>query len=207
MLDSCSYILDFRVSQLTPNWDAIDKDKASFVANTIEDGLKKLENDQTVFYVNTGMLKGAIKKNPKLGQNLRAFVETKTEYQGLILNKNSPLVPLFKKATLELFEKGQYDYISKEWIGKDIEYFEGLTSDVMGPGQVFLVFVMLTAMLACSLAFLILECIHFHVIKKRLMPSETSAQSMVELEPPKPIPSSMPPMEIEASINRFRTII
>ena len=195
------------MSQLTPNWDAIDKDKASFVANTIEDGLKKLENDQTVFYVNTGMLKGAIKKNPKLGQNLRAFVETKTEYQGLILNKNSPLVPLFKKATLELFEKGQYDYISKEWIGKDIEYFEGLTSDVMGPGQVFLVFVMLTAMLACSLAFLILECIHFHVIKKRLMPSETSAQSMVELEPPKPIPSSMPPMEIEASINRFRTII
>ena len=107
------------------------------------------------------MLKGAIKKNPKLGQNLRAFGETKTKYQGLIFNKNSPLVPLFKKATLELFEKGQYDYLLKEWIGKDIEYFKGLTSDVMGPGQVFLVFVILTGMLACSLTCLILECIHF----------------------------------------------
>ena len=201
MLDSCSYILDFRVSQLTPNWDAIDKDKASFVANTIEDGLKKLENDQTVFYVNTGILKGAIKKNLELGQNLRAFGETKTEYQSLVLNKNSPLVPLFKKATLELFEKGQYDYISKEWIGKDIEYFEGLTSDVMGPGQVFLVFVILTAMLACSLACLILECMHFHVIKKRLLPSGTSAQRMVEVEPSKLSSSRIPPMEIEASTN------
>ena len=106
---------------------------------------------------------------------------------------------MFSKAVIEMFEKGQYDYISKEWIGKDIKHIKGLTSDVMGPGQVFLVFVLLTAMLACSLACLILECIHFHVIKKRLLPSGPSNQGLVGIEPARSIPPRMPPIEVEAS--------
>ena len=150
------------------------------------------------------MLKGALKKNPQLVKNLRAFGETKKVYQGLILNKNSPLEPLFKKAALELFEKGQSDYAYKEWIGSDIEHINGLTSDVMGSGQVFLVFLMLTAMLACSLACLILECIHFLVIKKRILSSAPPpTQGMVEVEPSRSNPPRMPPIEVEVSINQY----
>ena len=183
-------------------WDSVVRDKASFAVKTIPDGLKKLENDQTVFHVNTIMLKGVIKSNPKLGQNLRTFGKTKPQYRCLMLNKNSPLVPLFKKATLELLEKGQSDYAYKKWIGNDIEHINSLTSDVMGPGRVFLVFLMLTTMLVCSLACLILECIHFLVIKKRILSSAPPTQGMVEVEPSRSSQPRMPPIEVDVSINQ-----
>ena len=160
------------------------------------------EEDQTTFFTTKSLLKGALKQKPKLGQDLRTFGETKSQYNCMMLNKNSPLLPMFSKAVMETFEKGQYDYISKEWIGKDIKQIKGLTSDVMGPGQVFLVFVMLTAMLACSLACLILECIHFHVIKKRLLFSAPPTQGLVEVEPSRSSPPRMPPIEVEVSINQ-----
>ena len=139
------------------------------MAKSIEEGLDKLNNGQTAFYIDEKMLKGAIKQDPKLGENLITFGKTKPRYYGLIFNENSPLLPLFLRATTESLEEGQHDYLTTEWIGEDIVYEKSLNADVVGPGQVILVFAILTAMLTCSLTCLIFECIYFHVMKERLI--------------------------------------
>ena len=71
-------------------WKAVEGDKPSFLTRTVFEGLTRLEEEQTVFFVTNSLLKGAIKKNPKIGQNLKTFGKTKTRYNCMMLNKNSP---------------------------------------------------------------------------------------------------------------------
>ena len=127
-----------------------------------------LENDKTVLHAQLGVMKGFLKQNPKRSKHLRTFVD-KIEYECMLFNKNSPLTPVFAKATTESFEEGIYEFNLNKWVGSDLKYTESLNADVMGIGQIFMIFLFLTAMLTCSLACLIFECMYFYVMKKKLL--------------------------------------
>ena len=147
----------------------MEDNRENHVAKTIQDGIGRLEKSQTVLFATAGILNGAIKQNPKIAQKLRTFGETKVSYNCLLFNENSPLVPLFLKAATESFERGQYDYMHSKWLGTQISHVETVTASIVGTGQVFVVFVILTAMLACSLACLMIECMYFYITRKKFL--------------------------------------
>ena len=140
-----------------------------------------LKKGKTILAAQEGILKGALKEMGHLNENLKTFGESKTTYMCMLFNKNSPLVPLFTKAAIETFERGQYDYASKEWIGRDITYTKKVQADVIGPGQVLLVFIILLTIWVSSLACLIFECMYFYVMKKRLL-SKTPPQAIPPMQ-------------------------
>ena len=153
------------------------------VANDVEQGIKKLRVSKTILFVGqSGLLKGALKQNPNLGEDIEPFGDKKVTHLCMMFNKNSPLVPMFSKASIETFESGQYDHISTKWMGQDITYLEKLYADVLGPGQVFMVFMFLIVMLTSSFACLIFECMYFYLLKKKLL-SRTQPQNLSPIQP------------------------
>ena len=68
-----------------------------------------------------GLTRGAHKLNPYSTPNIKTFGAKKSIYYNLIFTKNSPLIPMFKKATIKTFETGQYDRIANDWQGGEIK--------------------------------------------------------------------------------------
>ena len=75
----------------------------------------------------------------------------------MLLTKNSPLVPLFKQASIETIESGQTSRIDAIWKGAEIKFEGGADKIVLSSGQTFLLFIFLLTMLGVSLVFLVLE--------------------------------------------------
>ena len=87
----------------------------------------------------------------------------------MLFTENSPLVPLFTKAVTKTFETGQYDRIAVKWQGADIKSLGAVDLMILSPGQVFLIFGVLMALLTCSIICLSLECIYFYGWKKKML--------------------------------------
>ena len=85
-----------------------------------------------------------------------------------MFTKNSPLVPLFSKATTKTFETGQYDRISMQWRGSDVVQ-ESKSWTVLSHGQVAFNYMLLMCMIGYSLVILILECIYFYQLKQKML--------------------------------------
>ena len=106
--------------------------------------------------------------NPKAMPPIKTFGATRSSYYNVIFTKNSPLVPLFSKAATKTFETGQYDKISLQWQGGDVvQEAKGWT--VLSHGQVAFNYMILMGMIGYSLVILILECIYFYQLKKRML--------------------------------------
>ena len=163
-------------------WSHVERNKELHVVPDVNEGIKELESGKTILHGQSGILKVAVQQNPSLQENLKVFGTSKPTYMCLMFNENSPLVPLFSKASIETFESGQYDHVSTKWLGQDITYEEKVTADVLGPGQVFMIFIFLIAMLACSFACLIFECIYFYFLKKKLL-SRLPPQAIPTIQP------------------------
>ena len=150
-------------------WNSVQANRKLHVVNSVQEGFKKLEIGQTIFHIQSGVLKGAMKQSPHLVPNMQTFGGTKPTYYCALFTKNSPLVPLFMKAAIETFENGQYDHISQKWQGADIkssEVGDFLNSYTLTVGQVFLIFAILSAMITGSFFCLICECFYFKILKK-----------------------------------------
>ena len=72
---------------------------------------------------------------------------------------NSPLVPIFRKATFVYRERGAEDSLLKHWIGGDIPENLFEENNTLTTGQTFLVFVMLSAFYCLCLTIFIGEVI------------------------------------------------
>ena len=106
--------------------------------------------------------------NPKAMPPIKTFGATRSSYYNLIFTKNSPLVPLFSKATTKTFETGQYDRISMQWRGSDVVQ-ESKSWTVLSHGQVAFNYMLLMCMIGYSLVILILECIYFYQLKQKML--------------------------------------
>ena len=86
------------------------------------------------------------------------FGEGRTEYMNLILNKNSPLYPAWKQASLRLMESGIGSKFDKLWLGelKSSSSIED-TLTVLKPTHLVLVFFIVSCSILLCSAVLIIE--------------------------------------------------
>ena len=146
-------------------WNEVEENRENHIYSTIEDGFIKLKKDQVVMHAMDAMVKGAHKLDPYSTPNIKTFGSSKSSYYNLIFTENSPLLPMFKRAAITSFEKGQYDRISLKWQGDEI-----ISNDkrdmVLSSGQVFMNFIFLFTVLLVCFGCLLLEIFCFHTIDK-----------------------------------------
>ena len=128
-----------------------------------------MKKGQTVLHALSAILRGANKADPSSVPPIKTFGAKKSTYFTMLFTENSPLVPLFTKAVTKTFETGQYDRIAVKWQGADIKSLGAVDLMILSPGQVFLIFGVLMALLTCSIICLALECIYFYGWKKKML--------------------------------------
>ena len=79
---------------------------------------------------------------------------------------NSPLVPIFRKATFVYRERGAEDSLLKHWIGGDIPENLFEEKNTLTTGQTFLVFVILSAFYCICLTIFLGEVIFSKTTKR-----------------------------------------
>ena len=97
----------------------------------------------------------------------------KPTFWSLMLTKNSPLTPFFKKIAIESFQFGLRDALRREWIGPDIKSISSVKKNTLTGGQTFLLFVVLLIfMLLSTITFVIEVMISRIWIKSSMYPQE-----------------------------------
>ena len=86
------------------------------------------------------------------------FGQSKPEYMNLILNKNSPLAPAWRQASLMMMEKGVGKKLDKLWLG-ELKSTSSIEDSLMvlKPTQLVLVFFVVCFSLIVTLAVLVFE--------------------------------------------------
>ena len=78
-------------------------------------------------------------------------------FWSLMLTKNSPLTPFFKKIAIESFQFGLRDALRREWIGPDIRSVPSAKKNTLTGGQTFLLFVVLLIFMVLSIITFVFE--------------------------------------------------
>ena len=146
-------------------WNEVEKHPDKHTALDIWDGLKRLNNENTILHTFKSFLTGAKVTNPKAMPPMKTFGAGRTRYQNIILTKNSPLFPLFAKAATKSFENGQYDRTAMKWQGTNIVQEKKNWSE-MSHGQVAFNFMLLMCLIVYSLVILVLECFYFYQLRQ-----------------------------------------
>ena len=94
------------------------------------------------------------------------FGTSKNQYWGLLVSRNSPLIPMFKQAASKTLENGVYKKISFEWQGDQINTQAAVDTMVLSIGQMFIAFVFMAVFFFLSFFTLCLECAYLKVSKK-----------------------------------------
>ena len=126
----------------------------------IYDGLQRLEEANTAIYVVESLLKSLNKADPVATSTLKTFGKGKYDYWGLLFTMNSPLIPIFRKATPKTFEYGILKRSMAKWLGGEIKSQVAADTMVLSMGQTFIAFIFMVLFLFISLPILLLEIIY-----------------------------------------------
>ena len=137
-------------------WDEEGSEK--FRIASMEKGLELIKNDQTILHTSDAMLREANRNNPSSFPYVKTIsAALSNSYTHSIFTKNSPLVPVFYKASIKTFEQGQYERITRFWQGQEIS----VDTMILTGGQVFLIFGVLMLSLMSSFICLFFEIVFF----------------------------------------------
>ena len=142
----------------------LEENPRKYVVKSIEIGLELIKNDQTILHTTDAKIRAANQRNPSTFPYIKTIPgQATTSFSNLIFTKNSPLVPVFSKASIKTFEQGQYERIASSWQGQEISALSKNSVDTMilTSGQIFLIFGVLMLSLMSSLVCLLLEIIFF----------------------------------------------
>ena len=141
-------------------WQYVQDNPERYIVNSNKDGLKALLNQNTVYYSSKGQLTEGYNKYAQDISPIVQFAKGNTEYYSLILTKNSPLTPFFKKLAWKSIESGLRDALMREWFGPPIYSSESKTTTLgLTLEQTFLIFVVILGSLLASLFIYFLEVI------------------------------------------------
>ena len=127
----------------------------------ISAGIKEItRKSQTILMADESLVKGEYIENPKSFPAIKTFGGAKPYYGCFIFTKNSPLLPMFRRAATQLIESGQYLRIDSKWKGSKIPEAGAVEKLILTVGQTFLVFVFFLFSWGTSLIILSIECIH-----------------------------------------------
>ena len=97
----------------------------------------------------------------------------KPTFWSLMLTKNSPLTPFFKKIAIESFQFGLRDALRREWIGPDIRSVPSAKKNTLTGGQTFLLFVVLLIFMVLSIITFVIEVMISRIwIKSSMYPQK-----------------------------------
>ena len=97
----------------------------------------------------------------------------KPTFWSLMLTKNSPLTPYFKKIAIESFQFGLRDALRSEWIGPDIKSVSSVKKNTLTGGQTFLLFVVLLIFMLLSTITFVIEVMMSRIwIKSSMYPQK-----------------------------------
>ena len=131
--------------------------KKHVIANAHE-GLKELERGLTVMFSTEDQLKASLNQDPNFFQRIRRFGASEINL-GWIFTKNSPLVPLFKQATMKMIENGEFSRVQLKLKGAD--YISREITDefeILSIEQLVLPFALFGLFLIVSFILLMIEC-------------------------------------------------
>ena len=116
-------------------------------------------------------------KYPGEISNFAQFGSSRPTYSSLLLTKNSPLTPIFRKEALKSIQSGLRDALLQEWIGPNIKKVVKTEPFSVSMGQTFTVF--LQMILFGTLSTLVCG---FEVILARLSNYQNSRKSLAGTE-------------------------
>ncbi len=90
------------------------------VVSTAEDGLRRMRGGDSALHINEGILRAAFKLNPDLHQEVSVISRYPMLWQSVIFPKDSPLVPIFERATTLLREGGAIKRLQFDWEGRNL---------------------------------------------------------------------------------------
>ena len=111
-----------------------------YFVKSMENGLELIKNDRTILHTTDAKIRAANQRNPSTFPYIKTISgQATTSFSNLIFTKNSPLVPVFSKASIKTFEQGQYERIASSWQGQEISALSKNSVDTMilTSGQIF----------------------------------------------------------------------
>ena len=117
-------------------WERVESDPEQSIYPNIEEGLKRLLEDQVVIDVSSAMFRGYFMEHPFHQQELKIFGKQPPIFNALAVTKNSPISPVFKAGMRYLRENGILAQLEQDWMGQEVESRSAVSKLVLSPGQV-----------------------------------------------------------------------
>ena len=136
---------------------AVESNPEEYLYSDIYDGLQRLEEANTAIYVVESLLRSVNKEDPVATSTLKTFGKGKYDYWGMLFTMNSPLIPMFRKATPKTFEYGILKRSMAKWLGGEIKSQVAADTMVLSMGQTFIAFIFIVLFVFLSLFTFFLE--------------------------------------------------
>ena len=136
---------------------AVESNPDEYLYSNIYDGLQRLEEAKTVIYASESLIRTVNKADQMVMSNVTTFGQEKYEYWGVLFTMNSPLLPMFRKATSKTFENGIFKRGYAKWLGDEIKSQGAVGTIMLSMGQTFIAFLFMVLFIFLSLFTLFLE--------------------------------------------------
>ena len=138
-------------------WERVQNKPEETVYNSVEEGLRALQEGQQVIHLSERMLKRYFLERPYVQQPIKVFAKGKPEFKTIIVTLNSPLKPIFEFGVKSLMQGGASDRVLRKWEGPGLVEVPVETM-VLNFGQVVLGFIVVGLITSISFFVFLLEC-------------------------------------------------
>ena len=118
-----------------------------------------MAKEKTIYFGLSHQVRRYVNTNQGDISSLVNLQKDKSFYYSILLTKNSPLMPYFKKVAMESLEFGLTDALLLEWIGAKIKHLPSAGSKTLTAGQTFLIFILLLTFIFLSVLIYVFEVI------------------------------------------------
>ena len=138
-------------------WQYVEENPDRYIVSSIKDGINHLKDEKTVYFTTKEQLREGYNKYSQNTYHIVEFAKGRQEFYSLILTKNSPLTPSFKKLAWKTVESGLRDALMREWFGPPVISKADTEFNYLSFGQTFLIFVVMFGSLIVSFLIYLLE--------------------------------------------------
>ena len=118
-----------------------------------------MTKEKTIYFGLSHQVRRYVNTNQGDISSLVNLQKDKSFYYSILLTKNSPLMPYFKKVAMESLEFGLTDALLLEWIGPKIKHLPSAGSKTLTAGHTFLIFILLLTFIFLSVLIYVFEVI------------------------------------------------
>ena len=138
----------------------MEENLEKFTYKNVEEGVQRIKSGQIAMRAGDRTLRQYYKEHPYESRpNTINIPQGGTNSRNLMLTDNSPLLPLFRTGSIELWEIGLLKGLEEKWMGKKLKgpISDPLHTVVLSLGQLMLIFSILSAAILVSIIILGIE--------------------------------------------------